>query len=269
MAAHRLGLFLSPQPELCFSYGRNRNVHGVDFISRLPAERRRSFRRRSVLRPHTGPNLVISSSLETRIDSVEATLQGHGQSKDSPVLLDVTGMMCGACVSRVKNILSADERVDSVVVNMLTETAAVKLKKLEELPAGGSVLETDYPGNVAETLARRLTECGFPTKRRVSGMGVAENVRKWKDLVSKKEELLAKSRNRVAFAWTLVALCCGSHASHIFHSLGIHIAHGNDYFSKKKKIVAIGLREHFGSNFDMSTEKESPLFQLSTASQTT
>lgn len=228
MAAHLLRLSLSPQPELCFSYRRNRDVPSVDFIAGLPAERRRSFRRRSILRPHSSLNFVISNSLETRIESAEGTLEDQGQSKDSPVLLDVTGMMCGACVSRVKNILSADERVDSVVVNMLTETAAVKLKKLEEAPVGASVLETDYRGVVAETLSQRLTECGFPTKRRVLGMGVAENVRKWKDLVKKKEELLAKSRNRVAFAWTLVALCCGSHASHILHSLGIHIAHGND-----------------------------------------
>ncbi|RZC05975.1 Copper-transporting ATPase PAA2, chloroplastic isoform D [Glycine soja] len=123
-------------------------------------------------------------------------------------------MMCGACVSRVKNILSADDRVDSVVVNMLTETAAVKLRRIEEEPA-----------SVAESLALRLSDCGFPTKRRASSSGVTENVRKWKELVKKKEELVVKSRSRVAFAWTLVALCCGSHASHIFHSLGIHIAH--------------------------------------------
>ncbi|KAF7830412.1 copper-transporting ATPase PAA2, chloroplastic [Senna tora] len=215
MAAHLLRFSLSPQPELCFVDRRNRDVHGVDFISRLPVERGRSFRRWCVLRPHSGRNFVISSALETRIDSAEGALEGQGQSKNSPVLLDVTGMMCGACVSRVKNILSADERVESVVVNMLTETAAIKLKKLEEAPA-----------NVAESLARRLSECGFPTKRRVSDMGVTENVKKWKDLVRKKEELLVKSRNRVAFAWTLVALCCGSHASHILHSLGIHITHG-------------------------------------------
>jgi len=131
--------------------------------------------------------------------------------------------MCGACVSRVKNILSDDERVDSVVVNMLTETAAVNLHRVEEEPA-----------SVAESLARRLGDCGFPTKRRASSSGVTENVRKWKELVKKKEELVAKSRGRVAFAWTLVALCCGSHASHIFHSLGIHIAHGSTRMKSAK-----------------------------------
>ncbi|MBA0694001.1 hypothetical protein Goari_004336, partial [Gossypium aridum] len=64
-------------------------------------------------------------------------------------------------------------------------------------------------------------------KRRVSGIGIAENMRKWKEMLKKKEELLVKSRNRVAFAWTLVALCCGAHASHILHSLGIHFGHGS------------------------------------------
>lgn len=137
-------------------------------------------------------------------------------SDDKPVLLDVSGMMCGGCVARVKSVLMSDDRVASAVVNMLTETAAVRLKpEVEEAMA-----------DAAESLAKRLTESGFEAKRRVSGMGVAENVKKWKEMVSKKEELLVKSRNRVAFAWTLVALCCGSHTSHILHSVGIHIAHG-------------------------------------------
>lgn len=134
----------------------------------------------------------------------------------STVLLDVSGMMCGACVTRVKSIISADERVDSVVVNMLTETAAIKLK--EEFEDGFC--------SVAEELAKRVSESGFEARRRLSGMGVEAKVRKWRETVDKKEELLLKSRNRVAFAWTLVALCCGSHASHILHSVGIHIAHG-------------------------------------------
>lgn len=48
---------------------------------------------------------------------------------------------------------------------------------------------------------------------------------KWKETVKKKEALLVKSRNPVASTWTLVALCCGTHATHILYSLGIHI-HG-------------------------------------------
>lgn len=117
-------------------------------------------------------------------------------------------MMCGACASRVKSILSSDARVDSAAVNMLTETAAIRLRTGD--------------GGVGEELARLLTECGFPSKPRVSGEGVGENVKKWKEMAARKEVLLAQSRGRVVFAWTLVALCCGSHAPHILHSLGIH-----------------------------------------------
>ncbi|XP_020236569.1 copper-transporting ATPase PAA2, chloroplastic [Cajanus cajan] len=211
MATHLLRLSLSSQPKLCFNYTPNHVLH---FISPLPPKRRRSRYRH--LPPNSRPLFAVSNSFGAEIGSPEsALLQGRGERRDSPVLLDVTGMMCGACVSRVKNILSADNRVDSAVVNMLTETAAVKLRRTDEEPA-----------SVAESLARRLSDCGFPTKMRASSSGVTENVRKWKELVKKKEELVAKSRNRVAFAWTLVALCCGSHASHIFHSLGIHIVHG-------------------------------------------
>lgn len=150
------------------------------------------------------------------------------------MLLDVTGMMCGACVSRVKSILSSDQRVESVVVNMLTETAAIRLKADAEVSGA----------NAAEEFARKLTDCGFPSKRRASGLGIDEKVRKWKETVARKEALMIESRNRVVFAWTLVALCCGSHASHILHSLGIHIGHGafmellhNSYF---KGSLAIG-----------------------------
>ncbi|KAK2391978.1 copper-transporting ATPase RAN1 [Trifolium repens] len=218
MATHLLKLSLFSPPNLSFNFS-----HSHHFVSLLPTKRRRIHHCRKILRQ----NLSVSNSFTTETRSPQSPLlQPQPQTKDSPVLLDVTGMMCGGCVSRVKNILSSDDRVDSVVVNMLTETAAIKLKLLDEEST-----------SVAESLARRLSECGFPTKKRESGLGVAENVRKWKELVKKKEELLAKSRNRVAFAWTLVALCCGSHASHIFHSLGIHISHGtfweilhNSYF---------------------------------------
>lgn len=145
------------------------------------------------------------------------------------MLLDVSGMMCGGCVSRVKSILSADDRVDSVAVNLLTETAAIKLRP--EVAADVA----------AESLAGRLTECGFASKRRASGMGVSESVRKWKETVNKKEEMLVKSRNRVILAWTLVALCCGSHASHILHSLGIHAAHGSFWELLHNSYVKAGL----------------------------
>ncbi|GJV40091.1 copper-transporting ATPase PAA2, chloroplastic [Tanacetum coccineum] len=116
---------------------------------------------------------------------------------------------------------------------MLTETAAVKMKD-----------DVDGGDDVAEELGRKLTECGFPSKKRASGLGIEEKVKKWRESVVRKEELMVESRNRVVFAWTLVALCCGSHASHIAHSVGFHIGHGafmellhNSYF---KGSLAVG-----------------------------
>ncbi|KAJ6732543.1 COPPER-TRANSPORTING ATPASE PAA2 CHLOROPLASTIC [Salix purpurea] len=186
---NNLLLVVSPKPKLCFARTSNFNFDRVRFNGHL------SKRRRMALRPHAFPKFTLSSSLQTETDLQDAAFQAPKNNNDnSPILLDVTGMMCGACVSRVKSILSADERVESAVVNMLTETAAVKLKP-------EALLEGEASASI-------------------------ENVKKWKDMVKKKEELIVTSRNRVFFAWTLVALCCGSHASHISHSLGIHVGHG-------------------------------------------
>lgn len=148
--------------------------------------------------------------------------------------------MCGACAARVKAVLSSDERVESAVVNILTETAAIQLRP-------GS------PGAVADDLACRLTECGFPSKRRELGQGIGENLRKWREMAEKKAVLMGRSRNRVVFAWTLVALCCGSHASHLLHSFGIHVTHGSFWEILHNTYVkcAVALVSLFGPGRDL------------------
>ncbi|CAG7910725.1 unnamed protein product [Brassica rapa] len=211
MATNLLRLSLPPPSSLHFRSGK---FLDAKFSKRIFPR----YRRSRIQRHGSKPSFLVSNSIEITTQSIESTIESVKSvaSDDKPVLLDVSGMMCGGCVARVKSVLMSDDRVASAVVNMLTETAAVRLKpEVEEAVA-----------DAAESLAKRLTESGFEAKRRVSGMGVAENVKKWKEMVSKKEELLVKSRNRVAFAWTLVALCCGSHTSHILHSVGIHVAHG-------------------------------------------
>ncbi|XP_034684333.1 copper-transporting ATPase PAA2, chloroplastic [Vitis riparia] len=215
MTSDLLRISLYPPRNLCFSYDSKSNVHGFSFSS-LP-QRRRSQRLWKVSgRRAPNFNFIFSKAIDIRAPVKSTPLTEEQRPRgDSPLLLDVTGMVCGACVARVKSVLSADERVESAVVNMLTETAAVRIRP--------DVVEE----TVGESLARRLTECGFPTTERVSGTGVEENVKKWREMGEKKEALLVKSRNRVAVAWTLVALCCGSHASHILHSLGIHVDHGS------------------------------------------
>lgn len=215
MAADLARLSLWPHRRLFFHSASNSDASLFD--SRpgfLPIRHRPQSLVRKQYQRRLG-RCLASSSLGAEPLAQNAVLQQERRDESS-VLLDVSGMMCGACVSRVKSILLSDDRVDSVVVNMLTETAAIRLKSDE----------VSVEAYSAESLARRLTDCGFPTKSRNSEVGVAENVRKWKEMVEKKKKMLVRSRNRVAVAWTLVALCCGSHASHILHPLGIHI-HGN------------------------------------------
>lgn len=175
------------------------------------------FRRRFPLLSPGGASRRNPGFIAPKSVDVESPAGVSPENKPADVsfVFDVTGMTCGACVSRVKGILSADEHVESVVVNMLTKTAAVRLKP-----------EVDGADATAENLARRLTDCGFDARRRFAKSGVGERMRRWKEMVSKKDVLLEKSRNRVILAWTFVALCCGSHASHLLHSLGIHVAHG-------------------------------------------
>uniref|UniRef100_A0A453IWY3 HMA domain-containing protein n=1 Tax=Aegilops tauschii subsp. strangulata TaxID=200361 RepID=A0A453IWY3_AEGTS len=156
------------------------------------------------------PRAAADPSASTAVDVPPAAEEGAS----ATVLLDVSGMMCGGCAARVRSILAADARVENAAVNLLAESAAVRLRS----PAPGA----------GEELAERLTVCGFPSAARRGGAaaGAAESALKWREMAARKSELLTRSRGRVAFAWTLVALCCGSHASHLLHSLGIHIGHG-------------------------------------------
>lgn len=102
MAVNPLGLCLSPQPKLCFGYSTNLKlgVRRSDFWN---------IRRRGILFPkcqfsclrwRSTSNFVIFNSLETKLVHDNLHFQTPKQRlKDSPVLLDVSGMMCGGCVS--------------------------------------------------------------------------------------------------------------------------------------------------------------------------
>lgn len=209
MAANLLRVSICP-PSAAFTHRK--------FVIRRPHFNSLSlFRRRFPLLSPGGASRRNPGFIAPKSVDVESPAGVSPENKPADVsfVFDVTGMTCGACVSRVKGILSADEHVESVVVNMLTKTAAVRLKP-----------EVDGADATAENLARRLTDCGFDARRRFAKSGVGERMRRWKEMVSKKDVLLEKSRNRVILAWTFVALCCGSHASHLLHSLGIHVAHG-------------------------------------------
>lgn len=142
----------------------------------------------------------------------------NARTSSNSLILEIQGMMCGSCAARVRNLLLSDSRVESVAVNMLTEMAAVRLKQ------DGDFLDVNV---VAGELARSLTEYGFPSKKRESALSVGSNMKKWEEMMKEKEESLQRSRNKVAFAWTLVALCCGTHGAHFLHSVGVHVPHGS------------------------------------------
>ncbi|RVW52228.1 Copper-transporting ATPase PAA2, chloroplastic [Vitis vinifera] len=128
MTSDLLRISLYPPRNLCFSYDPKSNVHGFSFSS-LP-QRRRSQRLWKVSgRRAPNFNFIFSKAIDIRAPVKSTPLTEEQRPRgDSPLLLDVTGMVCGACVARVKSVLSADERVESAVVNMLTETAAVRIR---------------------------------------------------------------------------------------------------------------------------------------------
>jgi len=165
-------------------------------------ERRKRWRRCEALRTAR----EVQTAVEVAQEEAATT------SSSDVVLLDVEGMMCGGCVARVRSLLNAQEFVDTAAVNMLTETAAIRFH-----PSSRPIED------LTSELAAHLTTCGFPSKLRTVEEGSV--VAKREENVIKKREALNKSTAQVAFAWSLVALCCGSHGIHLLHSLGIHL-HG-------------------------------------------
>lgn len=78
------------------------------------------------------------------------------------VLLDVNGMRCAGCVSRVKEILESDNTVTGASVNLATETAVVKvLIPLDDTvllyPSTKGSIATKQPANITTTTESRLT----------------------------------------------------------------------------------------------------------------
>ncbi|KAG5591088.1 hypothetical protein H5410_041602 [Solanum commersonii] len=96
-------------------------------------------------------NAAFAKAVEFKVPASGTEQQVQLKNDETMALLDVSGMMCGACVSRVKAILSVDDRVDSAVANMLTETAAVKLKA--DAAETGSMLDILHNSYVKAGLA--------------------------------------------------------------------------------------------------------------------
>ncbi|CAK9208588.1 unnamed protein product [Sphagnum troendelagicum] len=73
------------------------------------------------------------------------------------IILEIGGMKCGGCVSSVKRILESQPQVAAASVNLTTETALVRVVS----PTPDIVGWEKTKGQIAEVLAKHLTNCGF------------------------------------------------------------------------------------------------------------
>jgi Cu2+-exporting ATPase len=167
------------------------------------------------------------------------------------LLLDVTGMRCAGCVSRVKEILEREPPVRQASVNLATETAVVRVVLPPEaslaaspapppppgaasapaLPgaaAGGALdaddvdldVEAGVPSErrllaaLGAQLAALLTAKGYAATLRPPGAGSGAAA---KVLAAKRAERVARLRGttrRLAAAWALASACLVHHAAH-------------------------------------------------------
>lgn len=169
------------------------------------------------------------------------------------ILLDVNGMRCAGCVSRVRDILEAQEEVNAASVNLATETAVVRVlvPQAEAAAPGatpsanlagaaappaasnGDILDleaasgastwspsSDMHGHVTrlealgQRLAELLTQKGYAAAvRPIDGGSNAAG----KVVQAKREERLRRIRDttwRLAVAWLLASACMVHHVAH-------------------------------------------------------
>lgn len=168
------------------------------------------------------------------------------------VILDVNGMRCAGCVSRVKEILEAETVVTAASVNLATETAVVKIIIPDSNPvdfvqshqSSVSTLEhqkSDVPGvpsadtidveignskidtynkrveSIALDLARILSEMGYETRVRPrdGSSGAALKVVQAKRAL--RLEKIREASKRLVVAWFLASGCL---IHHLVHWLG-------------------------------------------------
>jgi Cu+-exporting ATPase len=141
-------------------------------------------------------------------------------------------MSCGGCSAAVKRILTAYPGVDGAAVNLLTESAVVRVSG-----GGGD------PGALAAAAAADLTAKGFPAAVRTPDADADLGARADAAEATRASEL-ARSTVDLAVAWGLALLCCTHHAGHAAHALGWHaLAHGPfmDFMSAPATAAALGI----------------------------
>lgn len=148
------------------------------------------------------------------VEEGSALLKTHGSVLEDIVILDVTGMRCAGCVSRVKQILLDEDCVLGASVNLATETAVVRV-----VMPGQVDIEVGVQGTLealGEQLAKILTEKGYEANFRPLGSGTSAAS---KVVKAKREERIARLREKtfqVVVSWGLASACMLHHIVHWF-----------------------------------------------------
>ncbi|PSC75437.1 copper-transporting ATPase chloroplastic [Micractinium conductrix] len=171
-----------------------------------------------------------------------------GGGQEDVILLDVTGMRCAGCVSRVKVLLEREAPVRGASVNLATETAVVRVLLLDEADGGsssgdaaaaaaaadsaagaadgaaGAAAEADLEAGLSPHerqlaamgagLAHMLTDAGYAATMRQQGGGSSAS---GKVVQAKREERMRRLREttrRLGVAWLLASACLLHHVTH-------------------------------------------------------
>ncbi|XP_057518377.1 copper-transporting ATPase PAA1, chloroplastic [Amaranthus tricolor] len=171
------------------------------------------------------------------------------------IVLDVTGMTCGGCASKVKKILENQPQVSSASVNLATETAIVWLvSEAKAVP--------NWRQELGEILAKHLTNCGFESNLRDLKR---ENVFQiFQRKMDQKRSKLRESGRELAVSWALCAVCMFGHLSHffwakaswihVFHSTGFHLSLSLfTLLGPGRQLIVDGLKSFFRGAPNMNT----------------
>ncbi|KAL0050296.1 hypothetical protein WJX82_008307 [Trebouxia sp. C0006] len=127
------------------------------------------------------------------------------------LLLDVQGMKCGGCVSRVKRILEGHANVTQATVNLATETALVRAALADESSKHAERLEL-----LGKQLTQALGEAGFSSTLRSvdDATGASNNIVRQKR--EERKRRLKQATGRLIVAWVLASACLTGHLAHVW-----------------------------------------------------
>lgn len=113
--------------------------------------------------------------------------------------LDVMGMTCAACSSRIEKVLNKQPEIKSATVNLTTEEASIEY----------------YPGNMdTQSIIERIRKLGYDAKVKASNEDKAST--KANELKKKKYKLIISALLSLPLLLTMLTHLFGIHLPHIF-----------------------------------------------------